>query len=231
MKTLIVFYSRTGITKRVAQKMAQELGADIEELMDTDKRIGAWGYMKSGKEAMQKKLAVIEPLQYNPVDYDLVIIGTPTWAFAMSCAVRAYLTEQKGKIKNIALLATHGSDGGERAIKQMTELSGLVSKADLVLTSKEVLKEDYKNKLSQQGFIDGGNSVLARDWDRYLADVAQANTVIENIDKVPDASLTATERRQWKAEAKIFRSLVWFDYGSFMGKYTRCNKRRNRYYS
>ena len=59
--------------------------------------------------------------------------------------------------------------------------------------------------------IDGGNNVLARDWDRYLADVAQANTVIENIDKVPDASLTATERRQWKAEAKIFRSLVWFD--------------------
>lgn len=59
--------------------------------------------------------------------------------------------------------------------------------------------------------LDGGNSVLARDWDRYLADVAQANTVIENIDKVPDQSLTATERKQWKAEAKIFRSLVWFD--------------------
>lgn len=59
--------------------------------------------------------------------------------------------------------------------------------------------------------IDGGNSVLARDWDRYLADVAQANTVVENIDKVPDASLTETERKQWKAEAKIFRALVWFD--------------------
>ncbi len=59
--------------------------------------------------------------------------------------------------------------------------------------------------------IDGGNSVLARDWDRYLADVAQANTVIENIDKVPDATLTATERKEWKAEAKIFRSLIWFD--------------------
>lgn len=59
--------------------------------------------------------------------------------------------------------------------------------------------------------IDGGNSVLARDWDRYLADVAQANTVVENIDKVPDETLTATERKEWKAEAKIFRSLVWFD--------------------
>jgi len=59
--------------------------------------------------------------------------------------------------------------------------------------------------------IDGGNSVLARDWDRYLADVAQANTVVENIDKVPDPALTAAERKEWKAEAKIFRSLVWFD--------------------
>lgn len=59
--------------------------------------------------------------------------------------------------------------------------------------------------------IDGGNSVLARDWDRYLADVAQANTVVENIDKVPDETLTPAERKQWKAEAKIFRSLVWFD--------------------
>lgn len=59
--------------------------------------------------------------------------------------------------------------------------------------------------------IDGGNSVIGRDWDRYLASVAQANTVIENIDKVPDPTLTATERKQWKAEAKIFRSLVWFD--------------------
>lgn len=59
--------------------------------------------------------------------------------------------------------------------------------------------------------IDGGNSVIERDWDRYLADIAQANTVIENIDKVPDETLTTTERKQWKAEAKIFRSMVWFD--------------------
>jgi len=59
--------------------------------------------------------------------------------------------------------------------------------------------------------LDGGNSVIARDWDRYLADVAQATTVIENVDKVPDQTLTAEERTQWKAEAKIFRAMVWFD--------------------
>jgi hypothetical protein len=63
----------------------------------------------------------------------------------------------------------------------------------------------------ERNSIDGSNSVLERDWNRYLADVAQANTVICNIDSVPDETLTAAERKQWKAEAKIFRALVWFD--------------------
>jgi starch-binding outer membrane protein, SusD/RagB family len=59
--------------------------------------------------------------------------------------------------------------------------------------------------------VDAANSCLARDWDRYLADVAQANTVINNIDSVPDLTLTSQERKQWKAEAMIFRAMVWFD--------------------
>lgn len=63
----------------------------------------------------------------------------------------------------------------------------------------------------EKNTIDGGNSVLERDWNRYLADVAQANAVIDNIDEVPDETLTTAERKQWKAEAKIFRAMVWFD--------------------
>jgi len=63
----------------------------------------------------------------------------------------------------------------------------------------------------ENNLLDGSNSVLARDWNNYLADVAQANTIIDNIDKVPDATLTTQERKEWKAEAKIFRALIWFD--------------------
>lgn len=149
MKTLIVFYSRTGITKRVAQKLALELNADVEELIDKDKRAGAWGYIKSGREAMQKKLAIIEPPRYNPADYDLVIMGTPTWAYAMACALRTYLTSHKGEIKRIAFFATHGSDGGDKAIKQMEELSGQKALAEMLVTSKEAVRDDYSEKFQQ----------------------------------------------------------------------------------
>ncbi len=59
--------------------------------------------------------------------------------------------------------------------------------------------------------VDASSSILYRDWTNYLSDVAQANIVINYIDNVTDTELTDTERTQWKAEAKIFRSMIWFD--------------------
>jgi len=149
MKVLIVYYSRTGMTKKVALKLAGELGADTEELIDKNKRSGAIGYLMSGRDAMQKKLANIEPLRYNPAEYDLVILGTPTWAYAMACALRTYLTDHAGEIKQAAFFATHDGDGGDRAIKQMAELSGLKARAELVLTSKEAAQDNYPEKFKE----------------------------------------------------------------------------------
>lgn len=52
---------------------------------------------------------------------------------------------------------------------------------------------------------------LQRGWNRYMEDVARANKLICNIDDVADASLTTQERAQYKAEAMIFRAMVWYD--------------------
>jgi len=149
MKTLIVFYSRTGITKRVAEKMAEKLGADLEELKDLQNRSGVMGYIKSGRDAMSKKFSDIAPLEKNPADYDLIILGTPTWANNMACALRNYLTQTKGGIKNLACFATQGGSAANKAVINMAELSGLKSIADLVLTSKEVVKDNYEVKLKE----------------------------------------------------------------------------------
>jgi len=58
---------------------------------------------------------------------------------------------------------------------------------------------------------DGNNKNINRDWDAYFGIVGAANSVICNIDSVPDAALTLAERKQWKAEALILRSMIYFD--------------------
>lgn len=59
--------------------------------------------------------------------------------------------------------------------------------------------------------IEGSNTVVNRDWDRYLEDAADATKMIINLDKVQDNSLPAAEQNTYSAQARIFRAMVWFD--------------------
>jgi len=59
--------------------------------------------------------------------------------------------------------------------------------------------------------IEGSNSVMERDWRRFMEDIGRANVLIVNIDSVADNSLTSALRAQYTAEAKIFRAMLMFD--------------------
>ena len=56
MKVLVVYYSRTGNTKFVAEAIAQSLEADIEEIKDKKNRMGVFGFLRCGYEAIFKTL-------------------------------------------------------------------------------------------------------------------------------------------------------------------------------
>ena len=63
----------------------------------------------------------------------------------------------------------------------------------------------------EQQTQDGTNKNIERDWNAFLGYINTANRVINNVDLVPDQSLTQAERKQWKAEAKIWRAWILFD--------------------
>ena len=68
--------------------------------------------------------------------------------------------------------------------------------------------------------IDASNSVLSRDWTRYLADVAQANVLINGLDELKAKNLVSdSEYRQWQAEGRIFRALIMFDMARLWGSF------------
>ena len=56
MKTLVVFFSRSGTTKKVAHGLQNTLKGDAEEIREPRGRGGIWGYIRSGIEAVKKKL-------------------------------------------------------------------------------------------------------------------------------------------------------------------------------
>ena len=138
MKTLIVFYSRTGCTRAAAQALAAPLGADVEELKETADRSGAKGYLLAGRDAMRKRLAALLPTTRQPTDYDLVIVGTPVWAFTMCPAIRTWLMCEAAHVRRVAFFCTQGGSGAERAMREMEKLTGRPAVARLTLRDKDI---------------------------------------------------------------------------------------------
>ena len=55
MKNLVVYYSRTGRTKKIAKEIQERLNADIEEIHDVKNREGILGWLSAGRDAGTKK--------------------------------------------------------------------------------------------------------------------------------------------------------------------------------
>lgn len=114
MKTLIIYYSKTWNTKRVALDLARELECDIEEIIDKKKRTWFWWYLLGWRDAMKKVLTEIETTKNNPSEYDLVIIWMPVWGWNLTPATRTYLIENETKIKNYAFFVTSWNTPAEK---------------------------------------------------------------------------------------------------------------------
>ena len=144
---LVVFYSRTGTTKKVGEEIAKQLGCGTEQILDVKERKGPLGYMRSGKEAMKKIAGDIREPKEDPSKYDLVIIGTPIWSWNVSSPVRAYLEKVKDGLTGVAFFATQGGSGAENAFKSMEEITDCVPKATLALTTKFVQAGGWENNV------------------------------------------------------------------------------------
>ncbi len=112
-KMLVVYYSLTGNTKFIAEAIAEAINADILELKPV-KELDAESGMKyfwGGFQATMKKKPKLKEFEINPLDYDLIFLGTPVWAWTFSPPIRSFLKKYNLSGKNIALWVCAGGDG------------------------------------------------------------------------------------------------------------------------
>ena len=144
---LIVYYSRNGHTETAVTKLSEILGADVEKIVDLKNRTGVWGFITGGRDANLKKLTTIQPVKYNPKDYEVVILATPTWASAATPAARTYIQQQKGGLNKVAFLVSQGGTCNGKIYKDLEELIGKSPIATVDFSRKDLQGTEWTEKL------------------------------------------------------------------------------------
>ena len=146
-KILITYYTRSGHTEKLVTKLAEYLDADIEKLIDLKNRKGLLGFFRGGKDASQKKLTDIDQVKYNPNNYDLVVLATPTWASTVSPALRTYIEKHKTDFKNVAFLVSQGGGCNGKIYKDLETLTGKSPAAAVDFSRSELSSKTWAEKL------------------------------------------------------------------------------------
>lgn len=114
-KTLVVYFSATGTTQRVAQNLAKAIGADLQEIKPQVPYTAAdldWTN-KSSRSSVEMNNKSSRPAladsDFSVKEYDKVFLGFPIWWGTAPRVVQTFLESQDFANKTIILFATSGS--------------------------------------------------------------------------------------------------------------------------
>ena len=133
MNALVAYFSASGITAKVAKKLAEAIGAELYEIcpkapysrvdLDWTNKQSRSSVEMNDKSCRPKLLDTAAPVAAA----DVVFIGYPVWWYREPSIIDSFLDAYDFTGKKIILFATSGgSDIGKEAPARVAEISGAV---------------------------------------------------------------------------------------------------------
>lgn len=110
MKSLILYYSYGGNTRRIAQMIKDKLNCDLWEIETVKKYSGNYNdVVEEGKREVDSGFTPeIKPVNIDLTDYDTIILGSPVWWYTFAPAMKTFLKHADLKSKKVYPFATNG---------------------------------------------------------------------------------------------------------------------------
>ena len=150
-KILVSYFSASGVTKRVAEKIASSIEGDLFEIEPVQKYTAAdldWTNKQSRSSIeMSDKSSRPEVLSkvLNINEYDTIVIGFPVWWYTAPTIINTFIEENDLSGKNIYVFVT---SGGSSSGKSFNDLKNTYSNINFVsdrrFTGTESA-EDYRD--------------------------------------------------------------------------------------
>ncbi|MBP5275337.1 MAG: NAD(P)H-dependent oxidoreductase [Lachnospiraceae bacterium] len=149
-KSLVAYFSASGVTKKVATKLASAIGADIFEIVPKELYTSAdlnWMDKKS-RSSVEMNDRNCRPEIASKVDdmskYDTVYVGFPVWWYREPSIIDTFMEAYDFTGKKVITFCTSGGSGLGDSAKNMQALAAGAKVIDGKKFSSGVSEEELK---------------------------------------------------------------------------------------
>ena len=149
-KKLVAYFSASGVTAKLAKKLAETIDADLFEIKPVEPYSEADQNWKNplarcNKEKIGKKDVPVSGIVENMDEYDTVYLGFPIWYWAAPNVVNTFVKQYDFSHKKVVLFATSGgSDMGKTAEKLQPFLGSEAEIVDAKVMNENPSLEEQK---------------------------------------------------------------------------------------
>ena len=143
-KTLVAYFSASGVTARAAKSLAGAAGADLYEIRPAAPYTQAdldWTNKKSRSSVEMNDLSFRPALADSDADiagHDVILLGFPIWWYVAPTIFNTFLERYDFSGKTIILFATSGGSGFGKAVSGLQgSAPGAVIKEGRILNGRQ----------------------------------------------------------------------------------------------
>lgn len=131
-KVLVVVYSYTGTSRRVAELLCSQQGWPMAEIAEIRPRHGALGSLRC---ILDSVLLRCPPIRYDgppPRDFDTMVLVTPIWGKRVAGPMRSFVTRHRDHLPDVAVVLVTEERGAQYAV---SEIDDIIDRSPLLSTS------------------------------------------------------------------------------------------------
>ena len=150
-KILVSYFSASGVTKGVAENIAEIVDGDLFEIEPVEKYTNAdLNWMdKNSRSTVEMNDKSFRPPVKNKVenlsDYDKIIIGFPVWWYTAPTIINTFIEENDLTGKEIYVFCTSGGSGVEDSFNDLKSAYSNLNFISAKRLKKNIEKDEISN--------------------------------------------------------------------------------------